>query len=319
MKNILITGGAGFIGSHVADKLLADEIGQIFVVDNFNNFYDPKIKHNNVDIHLTNPRYKIFEVSIEDRNRLDQIFSATKFDAIIHLAASAGVRPSLEKPFDYEKTNVTGTLNLLELARHYRIPKFIFGSSSSVYGVGATSPFHEEAPIYPISPYAATKAAGEMFVHTYSHLYGLPCICLRFFTVYGPRQRPDLAIHKFVTLMTSQKPIPLYGDGSTERDYTYVDDIVDGIIAALNYENSQFEIINLGGSQTISLIELVKLIEKNLGITAQIEWLPMHPGDLKRTHASIEKARRLLNWSPQIGIETGIRKFVDWYLESRPE
>ncbi|MBL8202839.1 MAG: SDR family NAD(P)-dependent oxidoreductase [Blastocatellia bacterium] len=313
MKTILVTGGAGFIGSHLVDRLLATTEARVVVVDNFSDFYAPEIKRANVRAHLENPRYQLIEADIREFERLRSIFSETPFDAIVHLAACTGVRPSLEQAIDYEQTNVTGTLHLLELAREFSIRKFVFGSSSSIYGANPNAPFKEEFLPLPISPYAASKAAGEMFAYTYSHLYQIQTVCLRFFTVYGPRQRPDLAIHKFARLMTAGKPIPLYGDGTTERDYTFVSDIVSGIIAALQYNQTPFEAINLGCSEMVPLKRLVEMLETALGVKANIDRLPMHPGDLERTHADINKAEQLLGYVPTTTIETGISKFVEWF------
>lgn len=316
MNTILVTGGAGFIGSHLVDRLLATTEARIVVVDSFSDFYAPAIKRANVSPHLENPRYQLIEADIRDFDRLRTIFAATTFDAMVHLAACTGVRPSLTQARDYEQINVTGTLHLLELAREFGIKKFVFGSSSSVYGANPNAPFKEEFLPLPISPYAATKAAGEMLAYTYSYLYQIQTVCLRFFTVYGPRQRPDLAIHKFAGLMTEGQPIPLYGDGTTERDYTYVSDIVNGIVAALQYEQTPFETINLGCSETVPLKRVVELLEASLGLKANIDRLPMHPGDLERTHADIRKAERLLGYAPTTTIETGINKFVDWFRSS---
>jgi UDP-glucuronate 4-epimerase len=315
MKTILVTGGAGFIGSHLVDRLLATTAARVVVVDSFSDFYAPAIKRANVSPHLEHPRYQLIETDIRDFDGVHPIFAQTAFDAIVHLAACTGVRPSLEQPVDYEQTNVTGTLHLLELAREFNVRKFVFGSSSSVYGANPNAPFREEFLPLPISPYAATKAAGEMLAYTYSHLYQIQTVCLRFFTVYGPRQRPDLAIHKFARLMTEGQPIPLYGDGTTERDYTYVDDIVNGIAAALQYDQTPFEAINLGCSETVPLKRVVELLEASLGITANINKLPMHPGDLERTHADIRKAERLLGYAPTTTIETGIQRFVQWFTQ----
>jgi UDP-glucuronate 4-epimerase len=311
--SILITGGAGFIGSHLVDRLLATTNARIVVVDNFSDYYAPEIKLANVRPHLENPRYQLHKIDIRDFDQLRAIVSANRFDTIIHLAACTGVRPSLEQARFYEQVNVTGTLNLLELAREFKIERFIFGSSSSVYGGNPNAPFSEEMLPMPISPYAATKAAGEMLAYTYSHLYNIKTVCLRFFTVYGPRQRPDLAIHKFARLMSENKLIPVFGDGTTQRDYTFVDDIVNGIIAALDYNLTPYEAINLGCSQMISLNRLIEVIESTLGIKANIDRLPMHPGDLLLTHADISKAEKLLGYAPQTTIESGIRKFVEWF------
>lgn len=317
MTNILVTGGAGFIGSHLVDRLLATDDNVITVVDDFNDFYSPDIKRSNVAIHLSNDRYTLLEADIRDRRVLDQLFQKQQFDCIVHLAARAGVRPSLSEPELYAETNINGTLNLLELARTTGVNQFVFGSSSSVYGINAKVPFGEDDPIrQPISPYAATKAAGELLCHTYSHLYGLRCVCLRFFTVYGARQRPDLAIHKFARLMTSGKPIPVFGDGSTRRDYTYIDDIISGVMAAVVYDESNYEVFNLGESETVELRELISILEKTLDCHAVIDQQPPQPGDVPQTFADITKARQLLGYNPQTRIEDGIKRFVDWFRQA---
>src|SRR5215204_4346399 len=313
-KRFLITGGAGFIGSHLVDRLLASDVEHITVVDDFNDFYEPEIKRANIRAHLADPRYKLAEVDIRNRSALDNVFDGRDFDCIVHLAARAGVRPSLTEPELYTETNINGTLNLLELARHHNIKQFVFGSSSSVYGINAKVPFSEDDPIrQPISPYAATKGAGELICHTYSHLYGLRCVCLRFFTVYGPRQRPDLAIHKFAKLISQGKPIPVFGDGTTRRDYTYVDDIIDGVTAAIHYDRSDYEVINLGESRTVELNELISLLEKELDAHATIDRQPAQPGDVPQTFADISKARALLGYDPKTQIEEGLHRFVEWF------
>ena len=236
MHRYLVTGGAGFIGSHLVDRLLARTDVEVTVIDSFDDFYDPGLKRANVRPHLLHPSYRLVEADIRDYSALERVFIEDPVHAIIHLAARAGVRPSLEQARVYAEVNVAGTLNLLELTRQYHVPRFIFGSSSSVYGPDASLPFREDAPVAPVSPYAATKAAGELLTHTYSYLYGFQAVCLRFFTVYGARQRPDLAIHKFARLITERRPIPVYGDGTSERDYTFIDDIINGIMAALRYD-----------------------------------------------------------------------------------
>lgn len=314
MKNILVTGGAGFIGSHLVDHLLAEGDWRVTVVDDFNDFYDPQIKRRNITAHLKNTAYTLFEADIRDKSALAGIFEQAKFDCIVHLAARAGVRPSLEQPLLYAKTNINGTMNLLELAREHGIRQFVFGSSSSVYGINAKVPFSEDDPIrQPISPYAATKAAGELLCHTYTHLYGMRSVCLRFFTVYGARQRPDLAIHKFARLISEQKPIPVFGDGTTRRDYTFIDDIIGGVRAAIDYDKSDYEVINLGESRTVELRELISLIERELGQSARINRQPLQPGDVPQTFADITKARRLLGYNPKTQIEEGILRFVKWF------
>jgi UDP-glucuronate 4-epimerase len=313
-NNLLITGGAGFIGSHLVDHLLRTKVEHITVVDDFNDFYEPEIKRANIREHLADDRYRLAEIDIRDRGGLEKLFDERRFDCIVHLAARAGVRPSLAEPELYTQTNINGTLNLLELAREHRIKQFVFGSSSSVYGINAKVPFSEDDPIrQPISPYAATKGAGELLCHTYSHLYDIRCVCLRFFTVYGPRQRPDLAIHKFARLITAGKPIPVFGDGTTRRDYTYVDDIIAGVVAAIEYDRTQYEVFNLGESRTVELRELISLLERELDTHAIIDRQPLQAGDVPQTFADIEKARRLLGYNPQTQIEEGIHKFVEWF------
>lgn len=314
-KNILVTGGAGFIGSHLVDRLLAEGGWQITVVDDLNDFYSPDIKRANIAAHLKHQAYTLVEADIRDAASLAAVFDETNFDCIVHLAARAGVRPSLSEPKLYAETNINGTLNLLELARERGIMQFVFGSSSSVYGINAKVPFAEDDRIHqPISPYAATKAAGELLCHTYSHLYGIRAICLRFFTVYGARQRPDLAIHKFSKLITEGKPIQVFGDGTSRRDYTYIDDIIQGVRAAIDYDRSMYEIFNLGESQTVTLSKLIGLIERSLDMSAEIDRQPWQPGDVPATFADISKSRDLLGYNPETKIEDGIPKFVEWFL-----
>lgn len=322
MRSILITGGAGFIGSHLVDRLLSEGEWQVSVVDDFNDFYDPAVKRANVKRHEQSSNYHLFEADIRDRSPLQEIFDENSFSCIVHLAARAGVRPSLDQPLLYAQTNINGTMNLLELARDKGIKQFVFGSSSSVYGINAKVPFSEDDPVrQPISPYAATKAAGELLCHTYTHLYAIRCVCLRFFTVYGPRQRPDLAIHKFARLISEGKPIPVFGDGTTRRDYTFIADTISGVRAAIDYvgdyDGSDYEVINLGESRTVELRELISLIEKELGATARIDRQAMQPGDVPQTFADITKARRLLAYNPQTQIEEGIHRFVEWFRETK--
>jgi len=315
---VLVTGGAGFIGSHLVDRLLANGAVRVTVVDNFDAFYDPAIKRANLAGHFKDPNFTLVEADICDAQAIDSLFARSGFDCVVHLAARAGVRPSLENPLAYEATNVRGTYILLEAARRHRAPQFVFGSSSSVYGLASRVPFSEDDPLaFPISPYAATKIAGEAVCRVYSHLFDIRVMCLRFFTVYGPRQRPDLAIHKFVNLMTQNKPIPVFGSGDSRRDYTYIDDIVAGVLAAMRYDRSPFEIVNLGESETIQLGRLIELLESGLGVRAVIDRQPAQPGDVPLTCADITKARRLLGYDPQTGIEEGIQKFVEWF-QSQP-
>ena len=314
MKSILITGGAGFIGSHLVDRLVSEGEWRITVVDDFNEFYNPRLKRANVERNLRSPHFTLVAADIRDYQALKEIFREQIFDCIVHLAARAGVRPSLKEPLLYVATNIDGTVNLLELAREHRVKQFVFGSSSSVYGANAKVPFSEEDPIFnPISPYAATKAAGELICHSYAHLYDLRIVCLRFFTVYGARQRPDLAIHKFARLISAGQSIPVFGDGTTRRDYTYIDDIIAGVRAAIDYDQTRFEVINLGESRTVELRELISLLEQSLGKQAQIDRQPLQPGDVPQTFADIAKARRLLNYDPRTPIEDGIKKFVEWF------
>ena len=314
MRNVLVTGGAGFIGSHLVERLLGEGGWRVEVVDDFNDFYDPALKRRNVAPHLSRPDFRLHEADIRDRAALDRLFRGTPFDCVVHLAARAGVRPSLAEPLLYAETNITGTLNLLELAREHRVRQFVFGSSSSVYGENEKVPFSEDDPVNrPISPYAATKAAGELLCHTYSHLWGLRCVALRFFTVYGARQRPDLAIHKFARLISAGRPVPVFGDGTTRRDYTYIDDIIAGVRAAMDYEATGFEVINLGESRTVSLSELIGLLERELGREARIDRQPLQPGDVPQTFADTRKARALLGYDPRTPIEEGIRRFVEWF------
>ena len=317
MRSILITGGAGFIGSHLVNRILSEGDWRVFAVDDFNDFYEPAIKHANIAAHQSNPIFKLIEADIRDYDALSRAFDQTDFDCIVHLAARAGVRPSLIEPRLYVETNINGTVNLLELARAHGIKQFVFGSSSSVYGENEKIPFSEDDPIFkPISPYAATKAAGELICHTYSHVHDMRIICLRFFTVYGARQRADLAIHKFAKLISAGAPVPIFGDGTTRRDYTYVDDIISGVRAAIDYDQSNYEVINLGESRTVELRELISLLENALGKRAEIDRQPTQPGDVPQTFADITKARRLLGYNPQTQIEEGVEKFVEWFREN---
>ncbi|HEX6125774.1 MAG TPA: GDP-mannose 4,6-dehydratase [Pyrinomonadaceae bacterium] len=313
-KNILVTGGAGFIGSHLVDSLLRDGGWHVSVVDDLNDFYSPEIKRENLRHAKQNSDFEFAEVDIRECAKLREVFDRRAFDCVVHLAARAGVRPSLREPKLYAETNVNGTLNLLELARDYEVKQFVFGSSSSVYGVNCKVPFSEDDRIHqPISPYAATKAAGELLCHAYSHLYQIRTVCLRFFTVYGARQRPDLAIHKFTKHITQGHPIQVFGDGTTRRDYTYIDDIIQGVRAAIDYDRSIHEVFNLGESETTELSRLIELLEENLGMKATIDCQPMQPGDVPVTFADISKAREMLGYDPQTKIEDGIPRFVDWF------
>lgn len=323
--SILITGGAGFIGSHLCEKLL--ELGyKVINIDSLNGFYDISFKRSNLYAvmaflqknGISADRYAFCQGDIRDGTFLEGIFGAGEIDAIIHLAAYAGVRPSIENPLLYMDVNVNGTVNMLEMAKKYNINKFIFASSSSVYGNSPAVPFSEAfSADMPISPYAASKKAGELICHTYSYLYGISMACLRFFTVYGPRQRPDLAICKFTRLMFEDREIPFYGDGSMGRDYTYITDIVDGIVRSVNWaknQNGNYEIFNLGNSNPVSLKEMVKALEKATGRRARLHKMENQPGDMRLTYADIAKSRSILGYDPAVRFEDGVKAFVDWYL-----
>ena len=310
--NILVTGGAGFIGSHLCRRLLSDGHA-VTLIDDFNDYYDPAIKRANVA--AMGGAAKVVEGDIRDRGEIQQLFAEGKFETVIHIAARAGVRPSVNDPQLYIDTNITGTHHLLEASRQNAVKRFVFASSSSVYGLSKTVPFSEDLALpQTLSPYAATKLAGEHLCGNYSYLFGLRAVCLRFFTVYGPGQRPDLAIHKFTDAIHKGLAIPQYGDGTTRRDYTYIDDIVQGVMGALKYEGPLFDIFNLGENQTITLAELIREIEKGLGKKAVIERLPEQQGDMPLTSADITKARALLGYNPQTKIAEGIPKFIAWYL-----
>src|SRR3972149_5972792 len=312
--NILITGGAGFIGSHLADALLARG-EKVTVIDEFNDFYDPKLKRENIAPHLSNPSYRLIEGDIRDTDKVLRMFEETRFDVVVHLAARAGVRPSIEEPLLYEQVNCVGTLNLLEAARKTGVGNFVFASSSSVYGINSKVPFSEGDPITcPISPYATTKRAGELMCYTYSHLYKLPSTCLRCFTVYGERGRPDMAVAKFTRLIHDGKPIQVYGDGSAQRDFTYVGDIIEGLLKAV-YTPSRYEIVNLGGANTIEVNRLIELIEGALGKKAEIKYLPPVPGEVPITYADAAKAKELLGFTAAVRIDEGVERYVKWFLE----
>jgi UDP-glucuronate 4-epimerase len=309
---LLVTGGAGFIGSHVADRRRGRG-DRVVVLDDFNDFYDPALKRANVSPHRGETGYRLVEGDIRDRDLVFRLFAEERFDAVIHLAARAGVRPSLAQPVLYEEVNCLATWHLLEAAVAHRVGRFVFASSSSVYGINSKLPFSEDDPIErPISPYAATKRAGELQVYTTHHLHGLPSVCLRFFTVYGPRQRPEMAIARFIRCLETGEPIPFFGDGGSRRDYTYIDDIVDGVEAALETPLS-FEIVNLGGAKPVTLDELVAALERATGRRARLERQPEQPGDVPVTYASVEKARRLLGFEPRVPLEEGLRRAVEWY------
>ncbi|ACU08940.1 UDP-N-acetylglucosamine 4-epimerase [Flavobacteriaceae bacterium 3519-10] len=339
--NYLVTGGSGFIGSHLVEHLLKNG-HSVINVDNFDDFYDYRIKIKNtlsstgletafafqdkgrdiqkVIFETSSRDYQLYYQDIRDRSGLQKIFAKHKIDAVIHLAALAGVRPSIERPADYEEVNIKGTMNLWEVCREHRVNKIVCASSSSVYGNNEKIPFSETDSVdEPISPYAATKRAGEILGHVYHHLYGIDMVHLRFFTVFGPRQRPDLAIHKFTSLIRSKNEIPFYGDGSTARDYTYIDDIIDGILKTITYlhrNNGVYEILNLGENQVITLDEMLSAIEENLEIMSLKKRLPLQPGDVQITNADISKARALIGYNPTTNFHIGIKKFVEWFLRN---
>lgn len=311
---VLVTGGAGFIGSHLVERLLA-EGHDVAIVDDFNDFYDPRIKRANISAVAKD--VAVHDVDLRDREKIAESFRKEKFGAIFHLAARAGVRPSIQQPQLYYDTNVAGTLHLLEGARATDVGRFIFVSSSSVYGAAKMVPFSENEHLtQTLSPYAATKIAAEFLCSTYSHLYKLRIVALRYFTVYGARQRPDLAIHQFTRKIQAGEPIDQFGDGTTRRDYTYIDDIIQGTMAALKYDGPMFDVFNLGESETIQLKDLILAIEEALGKKAKINRLPEQPGDMPLTCADISKARKLLGYNPTTKFEDGLPKFVDWFLKS---
>jgi len=315
-RHALVTGGAGFIGSHLVDRLLG-EGWTVTVLDNFDPFYDRGVKEANIAAHRRHPRYALVEADLRDVDAIGRALPGG-YDVIVHLAAKAGVRPSIEDPVSYQEVNVRGTQNLLELTRAWGIEQFVFASSSSVYGVNPNVPWAEtDRVLQPISPYASTKVSGELLGHVYSHLYGIRFLALRFFTVYGPRQRPDLAIHKFARLMLAGKPIPVFGDGSTRRDYSFVADIVSGIRAAMTYDRSRYEVINLGNNDTVTLIDMIRGLERALGVTATIDWQPEQPGDVPQTWADLRHANALLGYAPSTSYATGVGAFAEW-LMARP-
>lgn len=319
MSTYLITGGAGFIGSNLVEKLLKND-NKVIVIDNFCDFYDPKIKENNIKDFINNTNFKLYRSDIRDKNVFSKIFKENKIDTVVHLAAMAGVRASIENPCVYQEVNCIGTQNLLEEMKLHNVKNLVMSSSSSVYGNCKESPFREDMSVdYAISPYAATKKANEVMTHVYHKLFDFNVLMLRFFTVYGPKQRPDLAIGKFTRLMMENKDIPVYGDGNTARDYTYIDDIVDGIIKSIKYieENKNvYEIINLGNSTPIKLNQMIEVISKYLNVNPKIKYLPMQLGDVNITYADISKANRLIGYKPKITFEEGIKKYINWVYEN---
>ena len=314
--NILVTGGAGFIGSHLVEQLIKRG-DHVIVIDDFNDYYDPAIKEENISSVVSNSLFKLCRGDIRDGLFIDTVFDENSIDVVCHLAARAGVRPSIQEPILYEEVNCLGTLNILEACRRVGIKNFVFGASSSVYGSNTKVPFSEDDPVeQPISPYAATKRAGELMCYTYSHLYDIPVTALRFFTVYGERQRPEMAISKFTRLIWEGKEIPVFGDGTSKRDYTYISDILKGLIAGID-KISKYEIINLGESRTVELKYLISIIEENLQKRAIIKQLDDQPGDVPITYADVTKAKRLLDYTPMVPIEEGIERFTKWFLANQ--
>lgn len=310
--SIIVTGGAGFIGSHFCEKLI-DAGFEVICIDNFDDFYNPAIKEDNISQIIKNRKFKLHRIDICNLNQLDEVFAENDTEMVIHLAAKAGVRPSIKNPLLYEKINAGGTVNLLECCRKYGIKKFIFASSSSVYGGNRKIPFSENDNVdHPISPYAATKRAGELISYTYYSLYKISVFCFRFFTVYGPRQRPEMAIHKFTRQIMNGETVEVYGDGSSSRDYTYIDDVISGMTGSLDMIKG-FEVINLGNSKTVRLLKLVRLIEEITGRKVKLKFLDSQPGDVFMTCADIRKARKMLKYSPETNIKEGLARFIKWY------
>ena len=314
--NILVTGGAGFIGSHLVEQLL-ERGDRVIVIDDFNDYYAPTIKEENISSVVSNSLFKLYRGDIRDASLIDKVFDENAIHVVCHLAARAGVRPSIQEPILYEEVNCVGTLNILEACKRVGIKNFVFGSSSSVYGSNTKVPFSEEDPVeQPISPYAATKRAGELMCYTYAHLYDIPVTSLRFFTVYGEKQRPEMAISKFTRLIWEGEEIPVFGNGTSKRDYTYISDILQGLIASID-KVSKYEIINLGESRTVELNYLISIIEEKLQKKAIIKRLDDQPGDVPITYADVTKAKRLLGYTPMIPIEEGIERFTTWFLKKR--
>lgn len=320
MSTHLVTGAAGFIGSHLVERLLADG-HDVIGIDDFDSFYPRTAKERNLVSARANPRFRFHKIDLRDSQAVAAALErdGVRPDAIVHLAAKAGVRPSISDPVGYQEVNVAGTQNLLELARRLGVKQFVFASSSSVYGINPNVPWREDdAVLQPISPYASNKLSAELMGHVYSHLYGIRFLALRLFTVYGPRQRPDLAIHKFARLMRAGEPVPVFGDGTTRRDYTFVGDVVDALAAALRYDGSRYEVINVGHNEPVSLNTLIKELESALGVRAILDRRPEQPGDVPQTWADLTKARSLLGYQPRVSLREGLRRFADW-LEGNDE
>ncbi|MFQ6104148.1 MAG: GDP-mannose 4,6-dehydratase [Candidatus Glassbacteria bacterium] len=314
----LVTGGAGFIGSHLTEKLIADG-SRVVCLDNFDEFYSPRIKRRNIRDFLSKDSYDLVEGDVRDRQLLEDLFSRYNFDCVVHLAAKAGVRPSIQDPHLYADVNINGTLSLLECIKNKKLKKFIFASSSSVYGNRNMMPFKEDDKVdTPISPYGATKKAGEVFCYNYHSLYGIPMVLLRFFTVYGPRQRPEMAIHKFTRMIDNGEEVPVFGSGTSKRDYTYIDDIIEGVLRCIDLD-ADYEIFNLGCSRTINIKYLIEVIAESIGKKARIKYLKPQPGDVEMTFADIHKAQKLLNYKPGTQLEVGIMNFISWYKEVKED
>ncbi|MCP3677662.1 MAG: NAD-dependent epimerase/dehydratase family protein [Deltaproteobacteria bacterium] len=314
--NVLVTGGAGFIGSNLVDRLL-ERGDRVVVIDDFNDFYDPAIKRENLEGALSNKGFRLYEGDIRDRGLIKRLFDENRIDCVCHIAARAGVRPSLENPLLYEEVNCVGTLNILEEVKVRGVKNFVFAASSSVYGINSKVPFSEDDPInFPISPYAATKRANELMLFSYAHLYNIPTTCLRFFTVYGERGRPEMAVGNFTRRISEGREINVFGDGSARRDFTYIGDILQGVVVAID-RPAPYEIINLGESRVVELKYLISLIEENLNTKAKIEYHPPSPGDVLITYADISKAKRLLDYDPKFDIEDGVERYVKWFLQRR--
>jgi UDP-glucuronate 4-epimerase len=315
MKKVLITGVAGFIGSHTAEKLVARG-DRVIGLDNFNTFYDPGIKRRNIAGLAASPLFRLYEGDICDPVCVRTVFEHEKPEVVVHLAARAGVRPSLQEPNLYNQVNVIGSQHILDACRDFGVSHLVFASSSSVYGINSRAPFKESDPVaHPVSPYAATKRMNELQAHVYSHVYGLHVTMLRFFTVYGPRQRPDMAIHRFARAVLREEPVPIYGDGSAQRDFTYIDDIVQGVVQCVDTP-FRYEIFNLGGEHTVDVLTVVRLIERAAGKRAQLRFLPAQPGDVPLTSADVSHARALLGYNPTVPLEEGVTRFVSWLKET---
>lgn len=319
MKKILITGGAGFIGSHLVDRLLAEKQWEVTVLDDFNGFYAPVVKYHNIARHINNPAFSLFGGTVLSEQVLKGIFSENRFDCVVHLAAQTGESQSMDDPIVYERINVRGTLNLLETARTYNVRQFVFSSSAAVYGSGAKVPFNEEMPVNrPVSTYGATKTTGELLCHAYSHVYKMCCVCLRLFNVYGPRQRPDLDLYRYARSIEASTPLAVYGESANRHDYIHISDVLDSLRSAISYDLSGFEVFNIGAGSAVKTFEIIKLLEREMDRKAIIENLPQRTGEMTETLADTGKAKKFLRFSPKVSIESGIRHFAQWFMRKRP-